>query len=134
LRVDRSGCQKKYFSTFGGNPVSCAATLTVLDVIEETGLVKHSGAIGEELRAGLTVLTRDLGFGVRGQGLFAGVAIDPEAVPGLSAAVMAERLRRRGVLVGTTGPGGHVLKIRPPLVWEREHVEVFLDAFASALG
>jgi 4-aminobutyrate aminotransferase-like enzyme len=37
------------------------------------------------------------------------------------------------VLVGTTGPGGHVLKIRPPLVWEREHVEVFLDVFTSAL-
>ena len=51
----------------------------------------------------------------------------------LTAARMAERLRERGVLVGTTGPGGHVLKIRPPLIWEHEHVELFLDAFAAAL-
>lgn len=132
--AERLATADEYFSTFGGNPVSCAAALAVLDVIEETGLVAHSGAIGEELRAGLTALTRDRGADVRGQGLFAGVAIDPDAVPGLTAARLAERLREGGVLVGTTGPGGHVLKIRPPLVWEHEHVEVFLDAFAAALG
>ena len=122
----------EYFSTFGGNPVSCAATLTVLDVIEETGLVERSGAVGERLRAGLTDLTRGTALQVRGQGLLAGVAVPASA--GLTAPLLAERMRDNGVLVGTTGPGGDVLKIRPPLIWENEHVEVFLDAFRSAVS
>jgi 4-aminobutyrate aminotransferase-like enzyme/Ser/Thr protein kinase RdoA (MazF antagonist) len=114
----------EYFSTFGGNPVSCAAALTVLDVIEQTGLVARSGAVGAELRAGLRALVPDLP--VRGQGLMVGVEL-----PG--AAEFAERLRDNGVLVGTTGPGGGVLKIRPPLIWTSVEVEHFLSAFQRAI-
>ncbi|MFI6833030.1 aminotransferase class III-fold pyridoxal phosphate-dependent enzyme [Kribbella sp. NPDC050241] len=114
----------EYFSTFGGNPVSCVAALTVLDVIEQTGLVARSGEVGAQLRAGLESLVPDLP--VRGQGLMVGVEM-----PG--AGDFAERLRDNGVLVGTTGPGGGVLKIRPPLIWESSHVEVFLSAFEAAL-
>lgn len=115
----------EYFSTFGGNPVSCAAALTVLDVIEQTGLVARSGQVGAELRAGLQALVPDLP--VRGQGLMVGVEL-----PG--AADVAERLRDNGVLVGTTGPGGGVLKIRPPLIWTSAEVEHFLAAFQRAIG
>jgi 4-aminobutyrate aminotransferase-like enzyme/Ser/Thr protein kinase RdoA (MazF antagonist) len=114
----------EYFSTFGGNPVSCVAALTVLDVIEQTGLVARSGSVGALLRSGLESLVPDLP--VRGQGLMVGVE-----VPG--AADFAERLREYGVLVGTTGPGGGVLKIRPPLIWEAAEVERFLIAFQQAL-
>jgi 4-aminobutyrate aminotransferase-like enzyme len=60
----------------------------------------------------------------------AGVAIPPDA--SVTAADFAERLRAQGVLVGTTGPGGHVLKIRPPLIWDQEHVGYFLEAFGRA--
>jgi 4-aminobutyrate aminotransferase-like enzyme/Ser/Thr protein kinase RdoA (MazF antagonist) len=115
----------EYFSTFGGNPVSCAAALAVLDVIEQTGLVARSGAVGAELRAGLRALVPDLP--VRGQGLMVGVEL-----PG--AADFAERLRDNGVLVGTTGPGGGVLKIRPPLIWTSAEVAHFLSAFQRAIG
>jgi 4-aminobutyrate aminotransferase-like enzyme len=115
----------EYFSTFGGNPVSCVAALTVLDVIEQTGLVAHSGAVGAELRAGLEALVPELP--VRGQGLMVGVEL-PDA------AGFAERLRAHGVLVGTTGPGGGVLKIRPPLIWTSAEVDRFLVAFQQALG
>ena len=114
----------EYFSTFGGNPVSCVAALTVLDVIEQSGLVARSGELGALLRHGLAELVPDLP--VRGQGLMVGVEM-----PG--AAEFAERLRENGVLVGTTGPGGGVLKIRPPLIWGHEHVNHFLTAFAAAL-
>ncbi|NEA37531.1 aminotransferase class III-fold pyridoxal phosphate-dependent enzyme [Streptomyces sp. SID13031] len=115
----------EFFSTFAGNPVSCVAALTVLDVIEQTGLVERSGAIGAQLKAGLTDLV-PADVEVRGQGLMVGV--DLSARPG-TAPVVAERLRENGVLVGTTGPGGEVLKIRPPLIWEPEHLAYFLEAF-----
>jgi 4-aminobutyrate aminotransferase-like enzyme/Ser/Thr protein kinase RdoA (MazF antagonist) len=115
----------EYFSTFGGNPVSCVAALTVLDVIEQTGLVARSGAVGAELRAGLEALVPEMP--VRGQGLMVGVEL-PDA------AGFAERLRDHGVLVGTTGPGGGVLKIRPPLIWTSAEVDRFLVAFQRALG
>jgi 4-aminobutyrate aminotransferase-like enzyme len=61
----------------------------------------------------------------------AGVAIPPDAP--ITAAELAERLRDHGVLVGTTGPAGGVLKIRPPLIWDHEHVAEFLEAFAALL-
>ncbi len=129
--AERFAAAEEYFSTFGGNPVSCAATLTVLDVIEQTGLVERSGAMGARLRAGLTALL-PAGAEVRGAGLLAGVEVRPEVL-GLTATDLAERLRGAGVLVGTTGPGGGVLKIRPPLIWEAEHVDLFLEAFGSGL-
>jgi 4-aminobutyrate aminotransferase-like enzyme/Ser/Thr protein kinase RdoA (MazF antagonist) len=113
----------EYFSTFGGNPVSCVAALTVLDVIEESGLVGRSGEVGALLRTGLERLLPDVP--VRGQGLMVGVEL-----PG--ADEFAERLREYGVLVGTTGPGGGVLKIRPPLIWGPEEGEHFLRAFSAA--
>ncbi|MEV5967571.1 aminotransferase class III-fold pyridoxal phosphate-dependent enzyme [Kribbella sp. NPDC051952] len=113
----------EYFSTFGGNPVSCVAALTVLDVIEQTGLVARSGQVGARLRAGLQSLVPDLP--VRGQGLMVGVEL-PDA------ADFAERLREYGVLVGTTGPGGGVLKIRPPLIWTEAEVDHFLTASQQA--
>ncbi|MEV6282134.1 aminotransferase class III-fold pyridoxal phosphate-dependent enzyme [Kribbella sp. NPDC051770] len=120
----------EFFSTFGGNPVSCVAANTVLDVIEESDLVARSGAVGAQLLAGLTELAPSIhrAAKVRGQGLMVGVEIPDEA--GVTAADLAERLREHGVLVGTTGPGGQVLKIRPPLIWETQHVELFLKAFA----
>ncbi|WP_371402741.1 aminotransferase class III-fold pyridoxal phosphate-dependent enzyme [Kribbella sp. NBC_00662] len=111
----------EFFSTFAGNPVSCVAALTVLDVIEQRGLVARSGEVGDLLRAGLT----ELGTPARGQGLIVGVEL-----PG--APEFAERLRENGVLVGTTGPGGGVLKIRPPLIWSATEVEYFIAAFQKA--
>ncbi|MEV8375093.1 aminotransferase class III-fold pyridoxal phosphate-dependent enzyme [Kribbella sp. NPDC056861] len=120
----------EFFSTFAGNPVSCVAALTVLDVIEQTGLVARSGAVGAQLAAGIAALV-PADVQVRGQGLMVGV--DFSTKPGTANAT-AERLREYGVLVGTTGPGGDVLKVRPPLIWETEHVDCFLVAFRKALA
>lgn len=112
----------EFFSTFAGNPVSCVAALTVLDVIEETGLVARAGELGDVLRARLP---SDLT--VRGPGLMIGVEL-PDA------AEFAERMREYGVLVGTTGSGGGVLKIRPPLIWSTAEAEYFIEAFRQARG
>jgi len=124
--ADRFAAVDEYFSTFGGNPVSCAAALTVLDVIESRSLVARAGQVGSLLRDRLRELPGVVD--VRGPGLMVGVD-----VAGVPARDLAERLREEGVLVGTTGPGGATLKVRPPLIWTPEHVDVFMSAFVSAL-
>jgi 4-aminobutyrate aminotransferase-like enzyme/Ser/Thr protein kinase RdoA (MazF antagonist) len=119
--VDRFAKATTFFSTFGGNPVACAAALAVLDVIEDEGLVARSAMIGEAMRAALSALADGhpaIGD-VRGRGLIAGLELvldsaTREPDPDLAAAVRNE-MRERGVLIGTTGRSGNVLKIRPPL-------------------
>lgn len=131
--VDRFTEVDEFFSTFGGNPVSCVAALTVLDVIEDQDLVANSARQGEALRSGLVSIGAALGIPVlvRGQGLLAGVELPtiPGGVP-----LLVQALLERGVLTSTTGPGAAVLKVRPPLIWQAEHVAYFLDAFEDALG
>jgi 4-aminobutyrate aminotransferase-like enzyme/Ser/Thr protein kinase RdoA (MazF antagonist) len=138
--VERMADLGRYFSTFGGNPVACAASLAVLDVLEEEGLQERARTVGARMRAGLEELAgRHEAIGdVRGRGLMLGVELvrdratrDP--APELADAV-ANGLRERGVLVGITGPAADTLKIRPPLVFDLEHAELFLAALDEALG
>jgi 4-aminobutyrate aminotransferase-like enzyme len=102
--ADRFAAVDEYFSTFGGNPVSCAAALTVLDVIEEKSLVANAGRVGAALRDGIRSLGLPGVVDVRGPGLMVGVEFAPASAPGPTARQVAERLRGAGVLVGTTGP------------------------------
>lgn len=137
--VTRSAIAEKFarhgppvFSTFGGNPVSAAAALAVLGVIAEERLVENAASVGAHLHAGLRELGRRhrLIREVRGQGLLAGV----ELVDGGCADRALNGLRERGVLVGVTGRRGNVLKIRPPLVFRRDHADVLLEALDVVLG
>lgn len=133
--MDRTGL----FSTFGGNPVSSAAALAVLDVVEERELVDHVGEVGEYLQEGLTHLSErhDLVSDVRAQGLMVGVELarDGETrTPAKSETkAVVNALRQRRVLIGSAGRHGNVLKIRPPLVFERDHADVLLDALDGVL-
>jgi 4-aminobutyrate aminotransferase-like enzyme len=109
-----------WFSTFGGNPVAAAAALAVLDVIEEEELMGNALEVGELLRSQLGGLAErhSLIGEVRSRGLLIGVDLvrdrtTREAAP---AADIVNGMRERGVLIGSTGPGSNVLKIRPPLV------------------
>ena len=123
----------EYFSTFGANPVSAAAALTVLDVIEDEQLVPRSATTGALLRARISALGADLGLelAVRGSGLIAGVEIPPST--GIAVPRLVESLRDRHVLLSNTGPLGNVLKVRPPLIWNARHIEVFIDALRHSL-
>jgi 4-aminobutyrate aminotransferase-like enzyme/Ser/Thr protein kinase RdoA (MazF antagonist) len=129
----------EFFSTFGGNPVACAAGLAVLEVLEDEGLQARALARGAELLAGLRALQRvhPLIGDVRGSGLFLGVELVRERVSrepaGAEAAYVVERLRERGVLTGTDGPGHNVLKLRPPLIISDADVAVFLAALEATL-
>jgi len=137
--VSAFAAQTEYFSTFGGNPVACMASLAVLDVIEREGLVAAADAVGRYLHEQLAGLAgRHALIGdVRGRGLFVGVelvrdrATRAPAGDEATAAVLA--LRDRGVLVGTEGRHGNVLKIRPPMVCRRAHVDTLIEALDEAL-
>jgi 4-aminobutyrate aminotransferase-like enzyme/Ser/Thr protein kinase RdoA (MazF antagonist) len=126
------------FSTFGGNPVACAAALAVLAVIEDEGLVASAAETGSYLRQGLEALAgRHPVMGdVRGEGLLLGVElVDEEREPAAGhAGRVTEAMRERGILISTTGPAGNVLKIRPPLVFQREHADLLLQTLDEVLA
>ena len=128
------------FSTFGGNPVSCAAALAVLDVIAEEELLESVADVGAYVRAGLEELAaRHEAVGdVRGRGLVLGVDLvesrETRAPAGETATRVVNGLRERGVLVGSTGREGNVLKIRPPLVFRREHADRLVETLDDVLA
>lgn len=137
--VDRFAERMDFFSTFGGNPVACAAGLAVLDVIEGEAILARVIGTGVGLLDGLNALAdRHASIGeVRGRGLLVGVALvaeDGDRRPdGALAGRVINEMRERGVLIGTTGPDDNVLKIRPPLVIGDEHIEILLEALEGSL-
>ena len=129
----------EYFNTFGGNPVSCAAGLAVLDVLEAEGLQENARAMGELLLEGLRSLQsrhRILGD-VRGRGLFLGFEMvkDPETIePAASeASALVNRMKEDGVLLSTDGPLHNVIKIKPPLVFSASNADFFLTRLDKTL-
>lgn len=113
-------------STFGGNPVCCAAALAVLRTVATEGLLDHVKRIGEQLRRGVEALGHPLVSGVRGAGLLLGVVL---AAP-VSAAVAAA-LRDAGFLVNPAQPD--VIRLAPPLVLTAAQADAFLTALPAAL-
>ncbi|MEV4760398.1 acetylornithine transaminase [Micromonospora sp. NPDC049559] len=113
-------------STFGGNPVSCAAALAVLEVIERDGLLAHVGKLGEWLLERVTRLELPLVAEVRGRGLWLALALR-EAVAGQ----VEEAARRAGFLVNAVRPD--VVRISPPLILTYEEAQSFVDALPTLL-
>jgi len=138
--VDRFAAETEFFSTFGGNPVACAAAMAVLDVIDDERLTANASAVGDAVRAGVRDLAgRHPSIGdVRGRGLMIGVELVADPVARTPDAALAKRvqngMRERGVLVGTTARAGNVLKIRPPLVVTREDAALLLRVLEEALA
>ncbi len=130
--ADALAARYEFFSTFAGNPVGTAAALAVLDLLEDEAIPAAAVEVGELLRNRVRALAqRHPAVGdVRGHGLIAGIDLPSRQV----ANGVKEALKSRGVLVGTTGRRGDVLKVRPPLVWRTEHVEVFVAALEQALA
>ncbi len=130
----------RYFNTFGGNPVSCAAALAVLDVLEEESLVQNALDVGGVLAAGLRHLagSHDCVGDVRANGLFIAVELVTDRDQRSPATQLAGRvvneLRNRGVLTGSIGPNNNILKLRPPMVLSAGDAEVFLGVFGEVLA
>ena len=124
-----------YFNTFGGNPVSCAAAMAVLDVIEEEGLVAHAKGVADYTLSLLKGLQHPLIHEARGTGLFFGVELARDGVPAPeAAAAVVEGMKARGVLIGRIGRAQHILKLRPPMPFSRENADMAVAALAGALA
>ncbi|HSE40127.1 MAG TPA: aminotransferase class III-fold pyridoxal phosphate-dependent enzyme, partial [Acidobacteriota bacterium] len=130
----------EFFSTFGGNTVSCAIGLSVLEVVLEEQLQQHAYTVGSSLLQQLQQLQqRHLIIGdVRGSGFFLGVelvhnrkTLEPATE---EASYVVDRMRELGILLGTDGPFHNVLKIRPPMPFSQEDATVFVDALDPVLA
>jgi acetylornithine aminotransferase len=114
-------------STFGGNPVACAAALAVLDTIERDGLLAQVTIVGEHLAAGLNAVGHPLVAGVRGAGLWRAVVLTTEVAPDVEAAA-----RRAGFLVNAVQPDA--IRLAPPLILSAAEAAEFTAAFPAILA
>ncbi|MGY9083546.1 MAG: aspartate aminotransferase family protein [Acidimicrobiales bacterium] len=128
----------RYFNTFAASPVQAAAGMAVIDEITDRGLVASVETIGSGLQTSLKNLQADeprMGD-VRGYGLFVGIdwVLPGTTTPDVAgAAAMVEALKAKDMLLGKAGRHGNVLKVRPPLVFEQSHADLFLAAFTEVL-
>ncbi|HEX6103726.1 MAG TPA: aminotransferase class III-fold pyridoxal phosphate-dependent enzyme [Alphaproteobacteria bacterium] len=137
--LDAFARQTSFFSTFGGNCVSAAAALAVLDVIERERLPENAAMVGAHLKRGLQALMEKhpLIGDVRGRGLTLGVELvhDRAALTPAREETreVLNRMRDHGVLVGSEGRHGNILKIRPPIVIGRAEADLIVAALDAAL-
>jgi len=140
--LEAFGARSRYFNTFGGNTVSAAVGLAVLETIQANDLPGHAAKLGELLANALSPLTRHASIGdIRGVGLYRGIELvrdqkSREPATELAKAVVDD-LARNGVLIGVCGAFSNTLKIRPPLAFQPSHVTELvakLDDSLSRLG
>jgi 4-aminobutyrate aminotransferase-like enzyme/Ser/Thr protein kinase RdoA (MazF antagonist) len=129
----------EYFNTFGGNPVSCAVGLAVLDVIREEGLQENAREVGGYLLERLRELhDRHAIVGdVRGEGLFLGIEFvrdrETKEPAAREASEIVERMKDRGILLSTDGRWHNVIKIKPPLVFSRADADLLVRGLEGVL-
>jgi 4-aminobutyrate aminotransferase-like enzyme/Ser/Thr protein kinase RdoA (MazF antagonist) len=129
----------EYFNTFGGNPVSCAVGLAVLEVVEKEGLQEHAREVGEYFKQSLEQLKShfDLIGDVRGLGLFLGIefitdrnSLEPDA---RKAAMISERMKDEGILTSVDGYLRNVIKIKPPMCINKGNVDQYIEVLGDIL-
>ncbi|MEU3274606.1 acetylornithine transaminase [Saccharomonospora sp. NPDC006951] len=113
-------------TTFGGNPVCCAAGLAVLDTIASEGLLEHAATLGKEIATGVERIGHPLVGGVRGAGLLTGIMLRDQV-----SAAAASAAQRAGFLINPIQPG--VLRLAPPLIFSEEQATEFLAALPAVL-
>jgi 4-aminobutyrate aminotransferase-like enzyme len=138
--VERFTSESMYFNTFGGNPVSAAAGLAVLDVLRDEGLVENARSVGEYTLARLRELEakHEIIGDVRGAGLFFAVEIVGDRQAKTPAPERTKQIvnamRERGVLISRIGPHESILKIRPPMSFGREHADLLTSTLDEVIA
>ncbi|SKB80209.1 hydroxylysine kinase /5-phosphonooxy-L-lysine phospho-lyase apoenzyme [Salegentibacter holothuriorum] len=127
----------EYFNTFGGNPVSCAIGKKVLEVIKEENLQENALEIGNYLKEQLKTLQNQFPVigDVRGKGLFLGFELNDKNKNPLTnaASLLVNKMKARGVLMSTDGPDNNVLKLKPPIIINRNQVDYFIYHLKTVL-
>jgi len=113
-------------STFGGNPVACAAALAVLDTIERDGLLASVTSVGTHLAAGIEGIKHPLVSAVRGTGLWLAIALT-----GVAATAVAATAQRHGFLVNAVQPDA--VRLAPPLILSAAEADSFIAALPAIL-
>ena len=137
--VEDFGHKGDYFNTFGGNPVSCAAALAVLDVIENDNLQQNALNVGQHIINGLWKLAEehDCIGDVRGSGLFLALELvadrDKRAPATRLTKAVVNDLRDRGILTGSIGPDDNIIKLRPPMVLTKDDADFLLATLDASL-
>ncbi|MFY2823846.1 aspartate aminotransferase family protein [Ruegeria sp. MALMAid1280] len=130
----------RYFNTFGGNPVSCAAAMAVLEEIEEKNLVANAKAVGDHARARMTALQQkyDVIGDVRGSGLIFGAEMVLDRQSREPASEFTDRvinaMRHRGIIHSKLGRHKNTLKIRPPMPFSKENADLLFDTLDEVLA
>ena len=125
----------EYFNSFGGNPVSCAVGNAVLEVIENEQLQNHAKEVGDYFLNSLKIIQKKYSqriSEVRGRGLFLGIDIINENSnypDEYLASKIINNMRDSGILVSTDGPFHNVIKIKPPMPFNKNNVDFFLEIF-----
>jgi acetylornithine aminotransferase len=113
-------------STFGGNPVACAAALAVLEVIQRDGLLAHVAQVGEQLTTAIEAVRHPLVAGVRGRGLWLAIVLTAEA-----AGQVEQAARQAGFLVNAVQPDA--IRLAPPLILSADQARQFTGALPAIL-
>lgn len=138
LKAFRSGY--RYFNTFGGNPVSCAAAMAVLDELHDRQLISQAKQTGEHARKRLQALAEqfDVIGDVRGSGLIFGAEMVTDKHTKEPATAFTQRvineLRQRGVILSALGRHKNTLKIRPPMPFSIENADLLFDTLTDVLS
>jgi 4-aminobutyrate aminotransferase-like enzyme len=138
--VEQFAAKGRYFNTFGGNPVSCAAGLAVLDVLEQEDLQRNALEVGRYIVDGLRSLAErhEVIGNVRGSGFFLGLelVVDRERKKPATSLTknVVNGLRNRGLLTSSIGPDANILKLRCPMVFSRENADHALDIIDTTLA
>jgi 4-aminobutyrate aminotransferase-like enzyme len=127
-----------YFNTFGGNPVSCAAAMAVLEIIDDEGLVENARDVGDYALNRLRDLQdkHPVIGNVRGSGLFFGaeMVLDDAMTPASNfTANVVESMKAHGILLGRLGTEYATLKVRPPMVFSRDNADLLIDTLDAVL-
>jgi 4-aminobutyrate aminotransferase-like enzyme len=130
----------RYFNTFASSPLQAAVGMAVIDVIEDEGLIQRAAKTGDYMRDALRAMQESCApmADVRGYGLFTALewvsdraARTPDPA---GANVIVNALKDQGILFSRAGADANILKLRPPLVFDREHADHFLSTFETVVS
>lgn len=118
----------EFFSSFGGNPVSCAIGKSVLEVIKEEKLIENAIEVGNYFKSILLQMQTEFPiiYDIRGDGLFLGIEFRQKNENESITPLIKEELKKRYILTSTDGPGDRTLKVKPPMIFSKKNVDEFV--------